>query len=214
MTKLQWIETIIVVISFLMITIYHLYFLKVLRENPRKTAFGLTTIVRKLWVRAIMHRELDVVAIQTMRNWIMAASFLASTSILLSLAMLHVAFSAPPSIEIIHISSFPAFPSDMMWKIKWLAVATNVFFAFFCFTMTIRHYNHASILIELPLNADETVTTENVAAVINRGALFNLFGMRGFYLTVPFILWMFSPILMLIGTIGVVGMLYKLDRTV
>ena len=37
-------------------------------------------------------------------------------------------------------------------------------------------------------------------------------GMRGYYLSVPFTLWMFGPIWMTIGTAVLIMILYKLDR--
>jgi len=38
--------------------------------------------------------------------------------------------------------------------------------------------------------------------------------MRGYYLAVPFTLWLFGPSWMLMGALAITMILYKLDRTI
>jgi len=52
------------------------------------TAIGITTHARLLWVKEVMREKRDILAIQTLRNQLMAASFLASTFILICRGLL------------------------------------------------------------------------------------------------------------------------------
>ncbi len=84
--------------------------------------------------------------------------------------------------------------SDVSWQFKWLALAADLFFAFFNFTLAIRHFNHVSFLIHLTPETDEIVTHEMIVRSINDGFLHNSFGMRCYYFTIPLVLWLFSPL--------------------
>jgi uncharacterized membrane protein len=59
---------------------------------------------------------------------------------------------------------------------------------------------------------DASVSGEAVTQVVNHGALHYTIGMRGFYLSVPLALWLFGPVWMLIGSLVLVSVLYRLDR--
>ncbi len=78
--------------------------------------------------------------------------------------------------------------------------------------ISIRYYNHASFAINIP--AEEPIlTSDTVAKIINCGMTHYTLGMRAYYLAVPFSLWLFGPLWMLIGTIVLTIILCKLDRT-
>ncbi len=57
------------------------------------------------------------------------------------------------------------------------------------------------------------MTRAILAAALNHGALHYTLGMRGFYLSVPFSLWLFGPLWMLGGAAVLVFVLNSLDRT-
>jgi len=62
------------------VTAYHLHLFIRVRRNPMGTAIGITAYARRLWVKEVMQKKRDILAIQTLRNQVMAATFLASTS--------------------------------------------------------------------------------------------------------------------------------------
>lgn len=75
------------------------------------------------------------------------------------------------------------------------------------------HYNnHAGFMINTFEQNDATVSAEAVTQVLNHGALHYTIGMRGYYLSVPLALWMFGPLWMLIGSLVLIAVLYRLDR--
>ncbi|RJO67354.1 MAG: DUF599 domain-containing protein [Myxococcales bacterium] len=206
-------ENAIIFGSFALLLLYHLHLVRQIRRKPLTTALGLSHDLRRKWVVSVLQSKPDVMPVQTMRNWIMAASFLASTAVLLSLGMLHVGFIMPANQDITQAISFFNPKNITFWQLRWLAVAADLFFAFFCFSLAIRHWNHASFMINTRLE-DKHHTPQAITAVINRGSLYNMLGMRGYYLSIPFMLWLMGSVWLLAGTILLVVILYHFDRTI
>ena len=85
-------ELLIAIVSLAMLAGYHGWLALTVRRTHLKTAIGMTKHVREKWIEAIIKDQKDIVGIQTLRNQVMAATFLASTAILISLGILGVAF--------------------------------------------------------------------------------------------------------------------------
>ena len=143
-----WPEIILTSAACLILVLYHSHLFYQVRKAPLTTSFGLTNRLRRDWVQTIMEGNKDILAVQTLRNWVMASSFLASAAILIGLGILNAAFR-----------------------------------------------------------------TEKLAECSQALNLFGAIGMRGYYFSVPFILWLFGPSWMLMGAVILIVILYKLDRT-
>jgi uncharacterized membrane protein len=208
----NWLELTITLATFLILVTYHVYLFIKTRSAPLTTAIGITNHVRRNWVQNIMQNGRDILAVQTLRNQVMAATFLASTAILISLGLLGVAFRPSVFEEISHVLNITGTKNETLWMIKLLVLAVLFFSAFFNFTLSIRYYNHAGMMINIPEAHDPNATPEKVSEVLNHGALHYTLGMRGYYLAVPAALWLFGPLWMLFGTILLVAVLYRLDR--
>lgn len=97
-----------------------------------------------------------------------------------------------------------------MFKLMLLGIL--FFVTFFNFTLSIRYYNHDGFIINTFEQNDSTVSAEAVTQVLNHGALCYTIGMRGFYFSVPLVLWLFGPIWMLTDGLVLMAVLYRLDR--
>jgi uncharacterized membrane protein len=190
---------------------YHLYFVYMVRAKPLKTSIGLTNRLRRRWVETVMEEKRDLLAVQTLRNWVMAASFLASAAILLAIGILSVAFRSEKLSAIAQAVNLVGSQSETLWFVKLLLLTIDFFFAFFNFSLAIRYYNHAGFMINVPRDRDSLVSPEYTAQVLEHGTLHYTIGMRGYYLGIPFALWLFGPTWLLIGTIALVAALRKLD---
>jgi hypothetical protein len=51
----------------------------------------------------------------------------------------------------------------------------------FKFTLSVRYYNHASLLIKVPQDLEPASSVNTITAVLNHGASHYTPGMRGFY---------------------------------
>jgi len=212
MQSLSILEPIIVAVTWTVLFIYHLsLFLKVKRQ-PLSTAIGITNHARQMWVKGVIRDKRDIMAVQTLRNQVMAATFLASTAILISLGAFSAAFRPGVFNDISHALNLLGTRTETLWMFKLMMLGILFFVTFFNFTLAIRYYNHAGFMINTFEQNDAIVSGEAVTQVLNHGALHYTIGMRGFYLSVPLALWLFGPVWMLVGSLILITVLYRLDR--
>jgi uncharacterized membrane protein len=208
------IEPILVLVSCSSIAAYHLHLVYLVRRKPLTTTIGITNYVRCQWVKSVREDRRDILSVQTLRNQMMAATFLASTAILISLGLLGAAIRPGLFGEISQALNLTGARTETLWMLKLMLLAVLFFSAFFNFTLAIRYYNHAGFMINITEDGDSIVSVESVAEVLNLGALHYTLGMRGYYLSVPMVLWIFGPLWMLIGTALLLVILHRLDRKV
>jgi len=200
------------VAAFLLLALYHLHLAWISRHSPTITSFARNAQTRNAWVQNIMEHNRDLLAIQTLRNWTMAASFLASTAILIALALLNVALTTGASSPF-HLNSILGSQPEGLRLTKLLALSADFFFAFFNFTLAIRYYNHVGFMINVPRGPQSLVDLVYVSDTLNLAATHYTLGMRGYYLAIPLAFWLLGPGWLLAASIILVVTLYKLDRT-
>jgi uncharacterized membrane protein len=142
----------------------------------------------------------------------MAASFLASTSILICLGLLSVAASPEKMAEISPSFKAVVHEQRVLWLFKLMVLIIDFFFIFFSFCLSIRYLNHVNFMINVPFDLAHKITPEYVTEILNRGMMHYTMGMRGYYFSVLLFLWLFGSIWMLLGTIVIIIILFHLDR--
>ncbi len=201
-------------VAFLLLLLYHLGLLAMKGRFPEATIYARNAATRAAWVREIMVNQRDILAVQTLRNWTMAASFLASTAILIALALLNIVLTpGHPTDAAIQMFSFLGKRIESLHQIKLLILSVDFFFTFFNFTMAIRYYNHVGFMINVPLDSTSSPSLASVVETVQYGAAHYTLGMRGYYLSVPLALWLFGPGWLLIGTLIIIATLCHVDRT-
>ena len=198
--------------SFLILALYHAQWIYRIYRKPMTTAVGITNHLRGHWVESIMEERRDILAVQTLRNWTMAASFLASTGILICLGLLSVAASPEKIAEITPSLNEVVREHRVLWLFKLMVLIVDFFFIFFSFCLAIRYLNHVNFMINVPFNLAHKITPEYITEILNRGMMHYTMGMRGYYFSVLLFLWLFGPIWMLLGTVVMTIVLYHLDR--
>lgn len=201
-------------LAFLLLGGYHLLLLRQIRRRPLSTAVGLSRRIRKLWVEKVMQEGRDILAVQTLRNWTMAATLLASTAILLGLGVLNVALTVEPQPHLDKLFNDLGHSGGLWWPLKLLILSGNFFFTFFNFTLAIRYYNHIAFMINVSECREAGVTAKVVAEMLQRGGNHYTLGMRGYYLAIPLSLWLLGALWLLGGTLLLLLVLYRLDRFV
>ncbi len=205
-------EISLVVLALVVVIAYHVHFYFKVQRSPLTTAIGITNHARSMWVKGIMRGKRDILAVQTLRNQVMAATFLASTAILISLGSIGAAFRPGVYSGISHALNLLGTRTETLWMFKLMLMSMVFFVSFFNFTLSIRYYNHAGFMINTFELNDATVSADAVTQVVNHGALHYTIGMRGFYLSIPLALWLFGPTWMLAGSLVLIPVLYRLDR--
>ncbi|KAJ7975171.1 Protein of unknown function, DUF599 [Quillaja saponaria] len=192
--------------------IYNFWLLKTIVSNPSRTVIGLNAETRHQWVFSMMSDPLKngVLAVQTIRNNIMASTLLATTAITLS-SLIGVFASSKLSSD----DSQLVFgnKTSIVSAIKHLSISICFLLAFLCNVQSIRYYAHVSFLITAPALKDKKDSIQYVAGTLNRGSYAWSLGMRAFYLSFPLFVWIYGPIPMLACCCFMTFILYFLDTT-
>lgn len=198
----------------LLLVLYHVYLYRKMRSDPLCTSMGLARRSRALWVQTIMKGNKDILAVQTLRNWTMAATFLASTAILIGLGIFNLAVTADKQGELSLLVNHFGSDHPGLWLGKLILLGADFLFTFFNFMLAVRYYNHTGFMINLPADASTEISIEDVVVILDRGGTHYTLGMRGYYLAIPLALWLFGPLWLLAGTLVLVPVLNRLDRGV
>jgi uncharacterized membrane protein len=201
--------------TLLLVAGYYLFLRRKLAADPFYTIQAVTAVARAAWVESVMNSaEKDVLAVQTLRNSIMGATFLSSTAVLLIIGILTLSGQSVNLGSTWH--SFDTLGSTRaeLWLTKLLLLLLDMLVAFFSFAQAIRLFHHVGYMINVPLTMEHRVLSpQHVALHLNRAGAFYAIGMRAYYLAVPLVFWLFDPYLMLLSTIVMLPILYFLDRT-
>lgn len=198
-----------------MIALYYAFLRRQVRNNPTYTIHGVNEIARTLWVASVMgHPSKDVMAVQTLRNFIMGASLMASTATLLIIGTLTLSGQAENIARSWHVLNIVGSHSAEIWIIKVLALLLDFIIAFFAFAMAVRLINHVVFMINVPEHdAHDALSPHNVAHRLNRAGNLFAIGMRAFFFAVPLVFWLFGPAFLTLATAALVAVLYHLDRS-
>jgi uncharacterized membrane protein len=198
-----------------LIAAYHAYVRLRLRRDPHYTIQAVNRAARAAWVESVMRDESRLVlAVQTLRNSTMAATFLASTAILLIIGTLNLSSMSESSAEIGRSASFMGTQHADLWLGKLLLLVADFFVAFFSFSTSIRFFNHVGYHVSLPHDLRPAgLTPTRVAMHLNRAGRYFSIGMRAYYFAVPLLFWLFGPHMLLLAAVVLCVTLYRLDRT-
>src|SRR5450631_3509660 len=121
---------------------YYLFLMLRVRRNPDFTIHAINHKARFLWVAEVMNNPgKDILAVQTLRNFIMAASFNGSSAILLILGTLTLSSQAENLAKTWHVLSVGGSQATEWWIIKIIFLLTVLIVAFFSFATVIRLLN-------------------------------------------------------------------------
>ncbi|MEO5377906.1 MAG: DUF599 domain-containing protein [Magnetococcus sp. DMHC-6] len=212
-------EMISFIISIFVIVSYHTY-LTVMKKHPReKSVYSVEMQAREQWVENMMQQSSQgILAVQTLRNAIMSAIFLASSSILPIVGILNLSMKedslgvslAPSQLVDLFYSVGHLTPRDVI-GIKLLALLIDFFWAFFCFCLAIGLYKQVGFLVNTGKNGVVVINKHYVAELLHRGEHYYNRGVRFCFFSVPLIFWMFGPDFMLAATIVLIYSLYRID---
>jgi uncharacterized membrane protein len=212
MVRIHWNEIIFPIATFLVLTTYHLYWVFQVRRAPFRTYLGLTRHLRHMWVESIMKERRDILSVQTLRNSIMASSFLASTAMLIGLGLTSFIFRPEHLTEVPFDISLIFYHLRTLFLAKILLLILHFFFAFFSFTLAIRYFNQMNFMINVPIECDPLLTPAFVAKTLDLGMTHYTLGMRAYYLAGVVTLWLFGPQWMFVGSLVLTFILYRLDH--
>ena len=202
-------------ICVLLVIAYHIFLRYKIRHDPTYTVQAVNRIARTAWVETIMNNDKHaVLAVQTLRNSTMAAIFLASTAVLMIIGVLTLSEQGDKLEATWHTLNMIGAINPVVWMMKLISLLLDLFVAFFSFSMAIRIYNHVGYLVNVPLSLNhKMITPAHVSTHLNRAGHFYSLGMRAYYFLVPLVFWLFGPHFMVVSTIVLLLVLYRIDRS-
>lgn len=201
--------------SVIIVSAYYAFLRMKVRANPLYTVHAVNELARTLWVRGVMSSaSRDVMAVQTLRNFVMAASLMASSAALLILGTLTLSGQAEAVARNWHVMSAYGSVSPELWIVKVLALLVDFIVAFFAFAMSVRLANHVGFMINVGTSdVPPALAPDAVARRLNRAGNHFATGLRAFFFAVPLVFWLFGPAFLVLATLGLVVALYRLDRS-
>ena len=165
------------------------------------------SLQRRRWVANAARRESPMDAILS-GNLMGAVSFLASTSVLLVLAIFAAFGQVPAVMESLRTVGMGGTFTTADLQIHFIVMLTIFALSFFSFTLSLRQFNHFCIMLGAMDHAGEGVTAEEVDAIAQLNSLaaknFNN-GIRGYYFAVPTVAWFASDWAAIVVSIVTVG---------
>ncbi|MBE7733018.1 DUF599 domain-containing protein [Devosia faecipullorum] len=162
-------------------------------EKFRPSLSTIMNVQRRRWVAHATRRETPFDAILS-GNLMGSVSFLASTSVLLVLAVFAVYGQLPTLMEALDTLSFDRTYSVLDVQIHLATLLTMFVLAFFAFTLSLRQFNHFCIMLGA-LDHDRVTSDEEIDAIAQMNALgarnFNS-GIRAYYFSIPAVAWFVS----------------------
>ncbi|KAK7410337.1 hypothetical protein VNO78_01046 [Psophocarpus tetragonolobus] len=213
--KKCYLDVILVPLGFLINIGYHFWLWHTVRTNPHTTIVGINASGRRNWVVAMMkdNEKKNILAVQSLRNTIMGATLMATTSILLCsglAAIVSSTYSVKKPLE----DTVYGGHGEFMISLKYVTLLSIFLFSFLCHSLSIRFINQVNILINTPQDPMSLVTPEYVHEMLEKGFLLNTVGNRLFYAALPLLLWIFGPVLVFLCSLTMVPVLYNLDFVV
>jgi uncharacterized membrane protein len=198
---------------FILFALYEIYLRWVTSHAPMKLARSAHAAIRSNWVKSVMRRPgTEILVIQTLRNSVMAASFMATTAILAlsgTLTLSGIANSDNGLWRAAHAGS----TESTLFAAKLLLLTGSFFVSFLFMAMAVRFFNHAGYLITGEVASERESKKEFLAvAYLNRAGNYYSLGMRAFFTCLPFLAGLFSTYLMLPATCSLILILYWFDR--
>lgn len=201
--------------SALLVAAYYVFLRAKVRRDPTYTIHGVNEIARRLWVaNVVANPSKDIMAVQTLRNFIMGASLMASTATFLIVGTLTLSGQAESISRSWHVLNVVGTHAAELWIVKVMCLLLDFIIAFFSFAMSVRLINHVVFMLNiLERDSHHALSEASVARRLNRAGNLFAVGMRAFFFAVPLVFWLFGPHFLVIATMGLVLALYHLDRS-
>lgn len=177
-------------------------------ERRHASLSVIMSLQRRRWVANAVRRESPMDAILS-GNLMGSVSFLASTSVLLILAIFAAFGQLPAAMEALRTIGMGAAYSAFDLQLHLVVMLAIFALSFFSFTLSLRQFNHFCIMLgaidhtgrELPEEIDAIAQLNSMAA-----KNFNN-GIRGYYFAVPAVAWFVADWLAIVVSIVIAGVI-------
>lgn len=171
--------------------------------------------LRLAWMRAMLARDTRIVDVQVVQVLVQAIAFFASSAVLIVGGCLAVLGAREEAMRIVAQIPLAAHSPPVVWEAKILLLAVVFVYAFFKFTWALRQYNYVSLLIGAAPPSTEAGTEAALEFAARAGGFANRAAdnfnkaMRSYYFGTAALAWLVHPLLLVLLTAAVVGIVYR-----
>jgi uncharacterized membrane protein len=185
--------------------------------ESRPSILATTNRVRRQWMLQTTYREARVIDGVVIQNLSTSPSFFASTTILIIGGLLAVLGTTEKASELVRDIPFAARTSTLVFDMKIMLLLGIFVYAFFRFTWSMRQYTFGALLVAAAPEAKQFVEqglsreafADKAGRIVGLAAETFNDGLRAYYFSFAAIGWLFSPLVFILGTAGVVYVLYQ-----
>ncbi len=188
------------------------------RSVRRPSLLALTNRERARWMVQTSYRENRVLDGVVVQNLSTSPSFFASTTILIIGGLLAVLSTTERASELVREIPFAARTSLIVFDMKVVLLTAIFVYAFFRFTWSLRQYTFGALLVASAPeftefaklgDAAREAFADRAGRVVGLAAETFNDGLRAYYLAFAAVAWFFSAWAFMVGTVGVIYILYQ-----
>ena len=170
------------------------------------------TDLRRLWMGSMVTREVKIADMTALVALQRTGTFFASTTIFILAGLLAVLGASDKALRLAQALPFVAEHSQSVWETKILFMIFIFVYAFFKFSWAVRQYNFSLVMFgaapEEGTKASKQFTESSNQLLTLSNKSFN-YGLRAYTFSMATIAWFIHPILFILMTTWVVGVLYR-----
>jgi uncharacterized membrane protein len=170
------------------------------------------TELRSLWMSSMLTRDIKIADVTALVALQRTGTFFASTTIFILAGLLAVLGASDQALRLAQALPFVAEHSQASWETKILFMIFIFVYAFFKFSWAVRQYNFSIVMFGAAPNDKSETATGYVAASNKLLTLANKsfnYGLRSYTFAMATIAWFIHPILFMLMTAWVVGVLFR-----
>ena len=165
------------------------------------------------WMQVMAEREFfRMVDTMIQGSVLQGCTFFASTAIFLIGGLFAVLGATDSALEVLKDVPFAVDTTRAVWQIKVLGMVTVLIYAFFKFAWAHRLYTYCIVVMgATPVSGEDEAPrmAERAAGLLGLGALHFDRGIRAYYYTMAATAWFLHPILFMVSTLWVTGVLLR-----
>lgn len=180
------------------------------RRDALHQARFINARMRGAWVQAMSTQSgFEVVAVQALRNALMAATIAASTAALALMAALTIGGASIYT----GLSHWPQSGLGPLHVVLGMLVVALLFASYTCAAMSMRFFSHATMIVAMPVASPERKRFNGVAThwVQRAGALYS-WSLRLFLMVVPTVAGIVHPMALMPATLSLLVALHFFDQ--
>ncbi|KAH7867112.1 hypothetical protein Vadar_028989 [Vaccinium darrowii] len=215
-----YLDTILVPLSLFLAIGYHAFLWHSYKNKPFLTTIGMHMLRRRTWIQDMKQGDdkKGMLAVQSLRNTLMASTLTALISIIITLALAALINTTYNGNHLLNNRIFGS-QSGMILILKYGSAALFLLVSFLCSSMAVGCLIDANFLINaMSTDDDDDDDHEQIYSaaayterIMERGFLLAVIGERVLCITFALLFWALGPVPVALSSVTLVSGLYVLD---